>query len=141
MSSVALDKSGPIEVQPVESTPKPMKEKKPPSEAQIRQRQMALAKMTERRKQIADERKEKKEVIKKAKKVVEDKILKEDVGFVMRSDFDAMRNGFMKEIGELRALYGQQAQAQPPAKPKEEKPAKVPERIVEQVALTNHLLR
>lgn len=129
MSSDAQNSSGPTEAPITESIPKPQKEKKPPTEAQVKQRQAALIKMTEKRKQIAAENKEKKEKVKQAKKVVEDKILKEDVGFVMKSDFDNMRNSFMKEIGELKALYGQQ----PAAKPKEEKVQKAPERIIERV--------
>lgn len=120
-----------IEADP-SSTPqasaKPAKEKKPRTPAQEAATAKALAAMTAARKAKAEKQIAKKEEVKKAKKVVEDKILKEDVGFVMKSDFDNMRNSFMKEIGELKALYGQQQ-----SRAKEEKPVKAPERVVERV--------
>ena len=105
---------------------KPVKEKKPPSEKQIAQRQMALLKMREKRQQLTEERKEKKEKVKIAKKVVEEKILKEDLAFATRNDVDSLR----KELAEVRALYSvaQQKAASAPA------PAPAPrERIVERV--------
>jgi hypothetical protein len=104
---------------------KPTKEKKPRTEAQVAATQKALAAMTAARKAKAVKQIEKKEEIKKAKKVVEDKILKEDVGLVTRNDFEAMK----KELYELKGLMSvkQQAESQRPA------PSKPAERIVERV--------
>ena len=111
---------------------KPVKEKKPRSEAQQAATAKALAAMTAKRKQQIEEKKVVKEKVKQAKKVVEDKIIKEDIGFVLKNDLDsrltALTSQFSKELGELKALYGQQQ-----SRAKEEKPAKAPERVVERV--------
>lgn len=124
MSSVAQDKPGSTESPMVDPPAKPVKEKKPPTEKQIAQRQGALAKMMEKRKEIAVKRKETKEQVKQAKKLVEDKIIKEDLGFVTKQDFDSMR----KELMELRALH-EASRIVAQEKPK----AAVPERIVERI--------
>ena len=86
-----------------------------------------------KRKELAVKQKEKKEEVKKAKKVVEDKILKEDVGFVMRNDFESKISSLTKEIGELRGLLSasqQKAVEKPVAAPKQER---IVERVIERV--------
>ena len=77
--------------------------------------------MTAARKERAEKQKVKKEEIKQAKKVIEDKVIKEDLSFVLKSDFEAIK----KELADLKSLHSQQA-AKPAPKP-------VPERIVERV--------
>ena len=104
---------------------KPVKEKKPRTEAQQAATQKALAAMTAKRKEQIEKKKEVKEKVKIAKKVVEDKILKEDLGFVTRQDFESMR----KELSDLRALH----EATRMMKAQESKPKPTPERIVERV--------
>ena len=104
-----------------------MKEKKPRSEAQQAATQKALAAMTAKRKELNEKAKVKKEEVKKAKKVVEDKILKEDIGFVMKNDFESRLGSLTKELGELRGLLSAKQQAE------KEKPAPKQERIVERV--------
>ena len=116
----------PTESNPVptpQESAKPIKEKKPRTEAQMAATQKALAAMTAARKEKAKKQIEKKEEIKKAKKVVEDKILKEDVGLVTRNDFESMK----KELYELRGMLTAKQQAE------KEKPAPKQERIVERV--------
>lgn len=129
MSSDTSVKLGISETPAIEKEPKPVKEKKPPTEKQVAQRQMALKKMQEKRQQLSEERKEKKEKVKIAKKVVEEKILKEDLAFATRNDLDSLR----KELAELRALHSvaQQKAAHAPAPaPKE----RIVERIIEKEA-------
>ena len=121
------------EAQTPQEPSKPAKEKKPRTPAQQQATAKALAIMAERRKKVNEEKKEKKEKVKLAKKVVEDKIIKEDIGFVMKNDLDsritALTSQFSKEIGELKALYGQSS-----SKPAKEAPAPTPkERIVERI--------
>ena len=114
---------------PTENAPqetKPKKEKKPPTEAQQAARQKGLQAMMAKRKELAEKQNEKKEVIKKAKKAVEDKILKEDVGFVMKNDFEALR----KELYELKANMRPQVVERVIEK---QVPAPKQERIVERV--------
>ena len=129
MSSEAPVVSGSSEAQKMEAPPKPVKEKKPPTEKQVAQRQAALAAMTAKRKQLNEERKEKKEKVKVAKKVVEEKILKEDLGFVSHQDFDGLR----RELAELRGMVTmkhQVAAEKPVAAPKQER---IVERVIERV--------
>lgn len=104
---------------------KPKKEKKPPSEAQQAAREKGLAKMMEKRRELAAKQKEKKEEVKKAKKIVEEKILKEDLRFASLNDIDVLR----KELGELKGMLTMKQQME------KEKPVAVPkqERIVERV--------
>ena len=134
MDSEAQVKSGPSEPQTPESQAKPVKQKKPATEKQIAQRQIALKAMQEKRKQLNEQHKEKKEKVKMAKKVVEDKILKEDLGFVTRQDFDSLR----KELTELRAhheatkIVRAEAEKAPPVKPAE----RIVERVIERPAPT-----
>lgn len=106
------------EAEPTQATPK---SKKPRSEAQQAATVKALAAMRAKRDVLDQEKREKKEVIKKAKKVVEDKILKDDVGFVMKNDFESLK----KELYELKGLMS--------ASHKPEKPLPKQERIVERV--------
>ena len=123
----ALPKPG--QAPPTENAPqetKPKKEKKPPTEAQQAARQKGLQAMMAKRKELAEKQNEKKEVIKKAKKAVEDKILKEDVGFVMKNDFEALR----KELYELKANMRPQVVERVIEK---QVPAPKQERIVERV--------
>lgn len=101
--------------------PKVTKEKKPRSEAQIAATQKALAAMTAKRKELAVKAKEKKEEVKVAKRVIADKIIKEDLSFATRNEVDSLR----KELAELRAIHSA-------PKPEITQPAK-PERIVERV--------
>lgn len=120
------------EAQVSQEVAKPAKEKKPRTEAQQAATQKALAAMTARRKQLIEEKKEKKEVIQKAKKVVEEKILKEDLGFVVRKDYEATISSLSKEIGELKALYAQAQKPKAEPAPKE----RIVERIIEKQAPT-----
>jgi hypothetical protein len=103
---------------------KPVKEKKPRSEAQQAATAKALAAMTAARKQRAEKQIAKKEEIKKAKKVIEEKIMKEDIGFATKSDVDNRISALTKELAEVRALY---------AVAKEREVEKPKERIVERV--------
>ena len=116
------------EAPPTQEVAKPVKVKKPRSEAQQAATAKALAAMTAKRKEIIEKKKEVKEQVKVAKKVVEDKILKEDLGFVTRSDFDNIR----KELAEVKALYSiaQQKNAEKPVAPKQER---IVERVIERV--------
>ena len=108
---------------------KPPKQKKPRTEAQQAATAKALAVMAQRRKQVNEEKKEKKEKVKIAKKAVEEKILKEDIGFVMKNDFESLK----KELYELRGMINTHQSTKPekptPVAPKE----RVVERIVERV--------
>ena len=114
-----------IEVQSTQEAPKPVKEKKPRTEAQKAATVKALAAMQERRKQINEEHKIKKEEVKKAKKVVEDKILKEDIGFVMKNEYESKQKELMGQITELKAMILANKQVS--------QTKAVPERIVERV--------
>ena len=131
-------------VNPPES--KPVKEKKPRSEAQQAATAKALAAMTAARKERAKKQIEKKEEIKVAKKAVTDKILKEDVGLVTRQDFEHRIGSLSKELMELRALHeASKMVKEAPAPPKAER---IVERIIEKaptiaptpVKLTGHAL-
>ena len=109
---------------------KPKKEKKPATEAQQAARQKGLQAMMEKRKQMSNEVKEKREKIKVAKKVVEDKILKEDLKFASLNDIDSLR----KELYELRGMVAMKQQVEKEIKEKPiPAPAKPAERIVERV--------
>ena len=125
-----------------EST-KPVKEKKPRSEKQQAATAKALAAMTAKRKEINESRKEKKEQVKQAKKVVEEKILKEDLKLPSTTDIDALR----KELAELRGMVTMKQQYEkekPVAKPAERIVERVIERVPTQVAqptkLSGHAL-
>ena len=111
----------------VQEQAKPAKEKKPRTEAQKQATVKALAAMTAARKARAEKQIEKKEEIKKAKKVVEEKILKEDIGFALKNDVDSKISSLMREVGELRGLLTAKQQAE------KEKPAPKAERVVERV--------
>ena len=134
----------PQEAQAPQATPAPTKPKRERSEAQKAATVKALAAMRAKRDQLDQEKREKKEVIKKAKKVVEDKILKDDVGFVMKNDFEALK----KELFELKGLYAatqQQVKEKPaPVQPKERVVERVIERVPERsttpTRLTGHAL-
>ena len=108
---------------------KPKKEKKPPTEAQQAAREKGLQAMMAKRKQLSEQVKEKKEKVKVAKKVVEDKIMKEDLGFVSHKDFEEKYNTLQKEVFELKGMLAVKQQVE------KEKPvvAKPAERIVERV--------
>ena len=116
------------QVQPPQADAKPVKEKKPRSEAQQAATAKALAAMSAKRKELNEKAKEKKEEIKKAKKVVEEKILKEDLRFASLNDLDSLK----KEIFELRGMLTatKQAPEKPVAAPKQER---IVERVIERV--------
>lgn len=123
-----MDANLPKPPQPEQSTPeleKPKKEKKPLTEKQLEARKKGLAVMTERRKELAAKARDKKEEIKKVKKVVEEKMIKEDLGFVTRQDFESMK----KELAELRALHTIAKERD--AVVEKAKPERIVERIVE----------
>ena len=132
------------EVETPQPTPAPVKEKKERTPAQIEASKKALIAMQAKRKELYDKAKEKKEEIKKAKKVVEDKILKEDVGFVMKNDFEALR----KELYELKANMKPQVverviEKQVPAPKQErviERVVEVPSRSTTPTKVTGHAL-
>ena len=111
------------EAQPTQDVAKPVKEKKPRTEAQKAATAKALAAMTAKRKEIVEKKKEVKEKVKQAKKVVEDKILKEDLAFATKHELESMR----KELMELRAHH----EAMKIAKTEKAAPERVVERIVE----------
>ena len=103
---------------------KPVKEKKPRTEKQQAATAKALAAMTAARKERAVKQIAKKEEIKKVKKIVEDKIIKEDLAFATRNDLDSLR----KDLAEIRALYAMTKEQAANEKPK---PERIVERIVE----------
>lgn len=109
---------------------KPKKEKKPPTEAQQAAREKGLQAMMAKRKQMSEQVKEKREKVKVAKKVVEDKILKEDLGFVSHKDFEEKYSTLQKEVFELRGLLTakQQMEKEKPVAPKAER---IVERVIE----------
>ena len=109
--------------QPPPSDAKPVKEKKPRTEAQKQATVKALAAMTAKRKELNEKAKEKKEEVKKAKKIVEEKILKEDLRFASMNDVESLK----KEIYELKGLLTAKQQTE------KEKPAPKAERVVERV--------
>lgn len=104
---------------------KPKKEKKPPTEAQQAAREKGLQAMMAKRKQLSEQVKEKREKVKVAKKVIEDKIMKEDLKLPSSTDIDFLK----KEVAELRGMLTMKQQVE------KEKPVVVPkqERIVERV--------
>lgn len=111
---------------------KPKKEKKPPTEAQQAAREKGLQAMMAKRKQMAEQVKEKREKVKVAKKVIEDKILKDDLGFVSHKDFEEKYSSLQKEVFELRGMLTakqQAAQEKPVSKPAE----RIVERVIERV--------
>lgn len=113
----------PTESNPPQATQDQAKPKKERTEAQKAATAKALAAMTAARKERAKKQIETKEKVKQAKKIVEEKIIKEDLGFVTKQDFDSMR----KELMELRAM----TEAHKIVK---ETPAPAPkERIVERI--------
>jgi hypothetical protein len=105
-------------VEKVEKVEKPKKER---SEAQKAATMKALAAMTAARKERAVKQKEHKEEVKVAKKVIEKKIVDENIKFATKSEIEAMR----KELQDLRALHEAAKMV-----PQKEKPT---ERIVERV--------
>ena len=130
MSDVLPKDSKPQEPAEIEIKPK-----KPLSEAQIKARQKGLAAMREKRKEIDETKKVKKEKIKIAKKAVEEKILKDDVGLFdyetkMKSYDDKVSN-LMREVGELRGLLTAREESKKVIEPKQEKQEKIVERVVE----------
>ncbi len=112
----------------------PVKEKKPRSEAQKAATAKALSAMTAKRGEMIEHRKQKKEQVKIAKKVVEDKIIKEDLAFASRhevkNDFDSLR----KEVSELRGMLTE-ARAQKPSTPVKQE--RIVERVIERVPTAN----
>lgn len=90
----------PTEINLAQSTQEQAKPKKERTEAQKAATAKALTAMTAARKEKAKKQIETKEKVKQAKKIIEDKIIKEDLGFVTKQDFDIMR----KELMELRAM-------------------------------------
>ena len=80
---------------------KPKKEKKERTEAQKAATMKALAAMTEARKARAKKQLEHKEEVKVAKKVIEKKIVDENIKFATKSEIESMQ----KELRELRALH------------------------------------
>lgn len=106
----------PVKVEEVKEK-KPKKER---TEAQKQATQKALAAMTAARKERAVKQLEHKEEVKVAKKVIEKKIVDENIKFATKSEIDAMK----KELLELRALHEA-------SKMVKEKPA--PERVVERI--------
>ena len=110
---------------------KPKKEKKPATPAQQAARDKGLQAMMAKRRELAEKQKEKKEEVKKAKKVVEDKILKEDLRFASINDIESLRkndiDSLKKEVAELRGMLSTKQQQE------KEKPAPKAERIVERV--------
>jgi hypothetical protein len=111
------------EAQQPQAEAKVAKEKKPRTDAQKAATAKALAAMTAKRGEMIKERKEKKEKVQIAKKAVEDKIIKEDVGFVFKNDFESLK----KEVYELRGLLSASKKQDVSA------PAPKQERIVERV--------
>ena len=133
MSSEAPVISGTSETQAAPSSSAPVKEKKPRTEAQKAATQKALAAMTAKRKEINEQIKEKKEKVKVAKKVVAEKILKEDLGFVSHRDFDDRVSSLTKEVAELRGMLTMKQQA-PVEKPAAAAPKeRIVERVIERV--------
>lgn len=116
-------------VQPPQEQTKPVKEKKPRTEAQQAATAKALAAMTAARKERAKKQIETKEKVKEAVKVVKEKIIKEDIGFVMKNDFESRFGALQKELAEVRAMYAQSS-----SKPEKVASAPTPkERIVERI--------
>jgi len=101
---------------------KPKKEKKPRSEAQQAATMKALEAMTIARKARAEKQKERKVEVAVAKKVIEKKIVDENIPFATKKEIEAMR----KELQDLRTLHEATKMV------KEHVPAKQ-ERIVERV--------
>jgi hypothetical protein len=117
----------PTEANPPQSQEEQPKAKKERTEAQKAATAKALAAMTAARKEKAKKQIEKKEEVKVARKAVTEKILKEDVGFVFKNDFESKISSLTKEIGELRGLLSASKKQDVSA------PAPKQERIVERV--------
>ncbi len=115
-----------IQGPPIPTEAKPVKEKKVRSEAQQAATQKALSAMTAKRKENIEKKKEVKEHIKTAKKVVEDKIMKEDLRFASMNELDTLR----KELGELRGMMTMKQQV---AQEKPVKQERIVERVIERV--------
>ena len=113
---------------PVAVEAPPKKEKKVRSEAQQAATAKALAAMTAARKERQKRQLEKKEEVKIAKKVIEKKIVDENISFASKKDIEAMR----KELQELRALHEatKLLKEMPVAAPKQER---IVERVIERV--------
>lgn len=107
----------------VEKVDKTDGRKKERSEKQKAATAKALESLTAARKIKAEKQLAKKEEIKTAKRIIEQKIIKEDLSFATKQDIEAMR----KELMELRSMHEANKIV------KEQKPEKVPERIVERV--------
>lgn len=119
--------------QPPQEQVKPAKEKKPRTEAQQAATAKALAAMTAARKERAKQQIEKKEKVKEAVKVVKEKIIKEDIGFVMRNDFESKISSLTQEIGELRGLLSASQQKQTEKVVPAVKQERIVERVIERV--------
>ena len=108
---------------------KPVKVKKPRSEAQQAATQKALAAMTAKRKQLNEEHREKKEEVKQAVKVVKEKILKDKVSFVTLQDFEATK----RELAELRGMLTAKQQFEKERVVVPPKQERIVERVIERV--------
>lgn len=104
---------------------KPVKEKKPRTDAQKAATQKALSAMTAARKERAVKQLEKKEEVKVAKKMIEKKIVDENISFATKKDIEAMR----KELFDLRAMH-EATKLVPAVAPKQER---IVERVIERV--------
>lgn len=126
METAPLKPEVPDQVETAPTETKPKKEKKPATPAQQAARDKGLQAMLAKRRELAQKQHEKKAEVKKAKKIVEDKILKEDLGFVTKQDFESVR----KELMELRAFH-EASKISAQEKPKAAPPERIVERIVE----------
>lgn len=104
---------------------KPKKEKKERSEAQKAATAKALAAMTAARAERAKKQIAHKEEVKVAKKVIEKKIIDENIKFATKSEIEAMR----KELSDLRALHEANKMVLTQQKPAE----RIVERVIEKV--------
>lgn len=119
---------------------KPKKEKKERSEAQKAATAKALAAMTAARAERAKKQNAHKEEVKVAKKVIEKKIIDENIKFATKNEIEAMR----KELSDLRALHEANKIVLTQQKPTE----RIVERVIEKaptlvqapVKLTGHAL-
>jgi hypothetical protein len=112
---------------------KPVKEKKPATPAQQAARDKGLQTMMAKRRELAVKQKEKKEEVKTAKRIVENKILKEDLAFATKQDLEGMR----KELMELRAYHeASKIVATQKAVEKPQKAERIVERVIERQAPT-----
>lgn len=126
METAPLKPEVPDQVETVPTETKPKKEKKPATPAQQAARDKGLQAMLAKRKEIAAKQIQKKEEVKTAKRIVENKILKEDLAFATKQDFDSLR----RELMELRAHH-EATKISAQEKPKAAPPERIVERIVE----------